>query len=124
MPDALEFPRMCCAVVPLVCGKRLAGFGRRVVNELVAFAFGCAVGSRGRFTGGCSRLVPSLAAVIRALNDLPEPAARLRRIQPVWIRERTLEVIHLPAGKMGAAYFPLFALSIRGENECALACAD
>ena len=40
VPDPLEFPGMLRAVVPLVRGERLAGFGRRVVDELVAVAFG------------------------------------------------------------------------------------
>ena len=40
MPDALELPGMLRAVVPLVRGERLAGFGRSVVDELVALAFG------------------------------------------------------------------------------------
>src|SRR5512132_1606245 len=86
MPDAFELPGMRRAVVPLVRGERFAGFSRRVVNKLVALAFGRAVRGRRRFAGGCSRLVPCLAAVIRALNDLAKPAARLRRIQPIWIR--------------------------------------
>ena len=80
MPDALELPRMLRAVVPLVRGERLAGFRRCVVDELVALALGHAVRRGGRFAGRCSGLMPGLAAVIRALNDLPEPAAGLRCI--------------------------------------------
>ena len=59
MPDALELPGMRRAVVPLVRA------GNAVVCELVA-----------------DRL-PGLAAVVGALDDLSEPAAGLRRIQPV-----------------------------------------
>ena len=99
MPDALELPGMLRAVVPLVRGERLAGFGGRVVDELVALALGHAVGRRGRLAGRCPRLIPCFAAVIGALNDLPEPAAGLRRIQPVRIGRRALEVIDLPAAR-------------------------
>ena len=73
MPDALEFPRMRRAVVPLMRA------GHAVVHELVA-----------------DRL-PRLAAVVRPLNQLPEPAARLRRVEAVRIGRRSLEVIDLPA---------------------------
>src|SRR6266481_9531640 len=124
MPDSLELPRMRRAVVPLVRGEWLAGFGRRVVNKLVALALRHAVRGGGRLAGGCSGLVPCLAAIIRALHDLPKPAARLRRIQPVWIRGRSLEVIHLPAREMGAAHLPLFALSVRCQDERSLACSN
>ena len=55
VPDALELPRMRRAVVPLV------GAGHAVVGELVA-----------------DRL-PGLAAVVRALDHLAEPAARSAR---------------------------------------------
>ena len=124
MPDALELPRVRRAVVPLVCGEGFAGFRRRVVNKLVALALGHAVRGGGRFAGGCSGLVPGLAAVIRALNDLPKPAARLRRIHPIRINGRSLEMINLPARKVGAAHVPPFALCVRRENERALACAN
>src|SRR5947207_6061332 len=124
MPDSLELPRVRRAVVPLVRGEGLAGFGRRVVNKLVALALGRAVRGGGRFARRSSRLVPCLAAVIRALNDLAKPAAGLRRVQPVRIRRRSLEVIHLPAGKVGAAHLPLFTVSVRCQDERALSCAN
>ena len=75
VPDALELPRVRRAVVPLVRA------GIAVVGELVA-----------------DRL-PGLAAVVGALDQLPEPAARLRRIDPVRVGRRTLEVVDLPAGE-------------------------
>ena len=106
MPDAFELPGMRRAVVPLVRGERFAGFRRRVVNKLVALALGHAVRGGGRFARGCPGLVPCLAAVVRALNDLAKPAAGLRRIQPIWIRGRSLEVIDLPAREVGAADVP------------------
>ena len=56
VPDPLELPRMRRAVVPLVRA------GNAVVDELVA-----------------DRL-PRLAAVVRALNELAEPAGGLRRV--------------------------------------------
>ena len=59
VPDALELPRVRRAVVPLVRA------GNAVVDELVA-----------------DRL-PGLAAVVRALDHLPEPAAGLRGVEPV-----------------------------------------
>ena len=59
VPDALELPGVRRAVVPLV------GAGHAVVGELVA-----------------DRL-PRLAAVVGALDHLPEPAAGLRRVEPV-----------------------------------------
>src|SRR5205085_1789623 len=45
MPHAFELPGMLRAVVPLVRRERLAGFGARVVNKLVAFALGHAAWS-------------------------------------------------------------------------------
>ena len=121
MPDALELPRMRRAVVPLVRGEGLAGFGRRVVDELVALALGHAFRGRGRFAGGCAGLVPRLAAVIGALNDLPEPAAGLRRVQPVRVSGRSLEVVDLPAGKVWPTHLPPFSLAVRRQDERALA---
>ena len=66
MPDALEFPWMRCAVVPLVSARNA------VVDELVADGFPC------------------LAAVVGTLNELAEPAGRLRRVEAVGINGRTL----------------------------------
>ena len=100
MPDALELPGVRRAVVPLVRA------GDAVVDELVA-----------------DRL-PRLAAVVGALDQLPEPAAGLRRIQPIRVDGRALEVVDLPAAKVGAADVPLFALAVRCQDERALACAD
>ena len=124
MPDAFELPRVLRAVVPLVRRERLAGFRRRVVDELVALALGHAVGRRGRLAGRRARLVPGLAAVVGALDDLPEPAAGLRGVDPVRIDGRTFHVVDLPAGEVRAADVPLFALAVGREDERALACAD
>ena len=100
MPDAFEFPRMLRAVVPLVRA------GHAVVDELVA-----------------DRL-PRFAAVVRALDHLPEPAAGLRRIDAVRISGRAFEVINLPAREMRPADFPFCALPVRREDERAFACTD
>src|SRR2546430_4833648 len=37
--------------------------------------------------------LPRLAAVVRALDHLPEPAGRLRGIQPIRVSGRSLEVV-------------------------------
>ena len=89
MPDARELPRVRRAVVPLVRARDA------LVRELVA-----------------DRL-PRLAAVVGALDHLPEPAARLRRVEPVRVRRRSLEVIDLPARKVRPADVPPLALAVR-----------
>ena len=124
VPHALELPRVLRAVVPLVRRERLAGFGRRVVDELVALALGHAVGRRRRLAGGRARLMPRFAAVVGALNDLPEPAARLRRVDAVRINGRTLQMIDLPAAEVRAVDVPLLALAVGRENERAFPRAD
>ena len=100
MPDALELPGVLRAVVPLV------GAGDAVVGELVA-----------------DRL-PGLAAVVGALDHLPEPAARLRRVEPVRIDRRALEVVNLPAREMRAADVPSSRLPSEVRMKRALARAD
>src|SRR5262249_45842917 len=97
MPDAREVPGMRRAVVPEVRA------GHALVDELVA-----------------DRL-PGLAAVARALDDLSEPAARLRRVQSVRVGRRSLHVIDLPAAEVRAADVPLLAPAVRGHDERALA---
>ena len=100
VPDARELPRVLRSVVPLVRA------GHAVVGELVA-----------------DRL-PGLAAVVGALHDLAVPAGRLRRIQPVGISRRALEVVHLPAREERALDLPVVARPVRRENERTLACAN
>src|SRR5262249_41381868 len=124
MPDPLELPRVRCTVVPLVRGKGLAGFRRRIVNKLVALALGQPFRGSGRLAGGGSGVVPGLATVTRSLPDLAKPAARLRRVQPIRISGRSLEMIDFPACKVGTADVPPFALCVRGEDERALAGAN
>src|SRR5215217_5298857 len=99
VPHARELPRVLRAVVPLV------GAGRALVGELVA-----------------DRL-PRLAAVVGALHDLAEPAARLRRVEPVGIGRRPVEVVHLPAREVRALDVPLVAGAVGREDESALPCS-
>src|SRR5208282_1940736 len=122
MPHAFEFPGTLRAVVPLMSGERLARFRRRVVDELVACGLRGTWG--GRFSGRRSGLVPGFAAVVGALNQLPEPSAGLRRVDAIGIGGRCFQVIHLPACEVGAANLPLFALAVGCQDECALAGAD
>ena len=82
MPDALELPGARCAVVPLVRA------GDAVVHERVPHR------------------LPRLAPIVGALDLLPEPAAGLRRIQPMRVSGRALEVVDLPAAKVGATDIP------------------
>src|SRR5438132_14155851 len=123
MPDALEFPRMLCAIVPLVRRQRFPCFRRSVVNELVAFPFGHAVRTFQFFrtAAGC---LPGFAGVVRALNDLPKPTAGLRGVDSIRVNRRTFHVINLPARKMRSPHLPSFTRAIRRENERALPCAN
>src|SRR5262249_31699578 len=111
MPDALKFPRMLSAVVPLVGRERFPRFRRSVVNEFIAFAFRHAIRAL-QFLRSASRRVPPFATVVGTLNDLPEPSARLRRVDPVGINRRTFHVINFPTREMRAAYFPSFTRTI------------
>src|SRR5262245_64155187 len=88
------------AVVPEMCA------GGTVVHELVA-----------------DRL-PRLAAVVGALDHLPEPAAGLRGVEMVGIGGRSLEVIDLPAAEVRTTHVPALALAVRRDDERALACPD
>src|SRR5207249_1044708 len=118
VPDPLELPGVLCAIVPLVRGEGLASLGRGVVDDLVALTRGHAVRRLRHATAG---RLPRLAAVARALDDLSEPSARLRRVQPVRIRGRSLHVIDLPPREMRAAHVPLLALAVPRQDERTLA---
>src|SRR5579884_4081830 len=96
MPDPLELPRVRRPIVPGV------GAGRSLIDELV------------------TNRLPGLAAVVRALDHLPEPATGLRCIQSIRIDRRTLDVEDLPAREVGATDLPVFALAVRRQNECSL----
>src|SRR5260370_20824373 len=117
MPDTLELPRVCGAVIPHVRA------GHAVIDELVARGFGHLLRRGGGFARRDPGVLPGLAAVTRSLDDLPEPATRLRRVNPVRINGRPLQMIDLPAREMGAADIPPFSLGVRRQDECALASA-
>src|SRR5689334_13451055 len=101
---------MLCAVVPLV----RADFA--LVNKLVALAFWKTLRPL-QLLRAAARRVPRLAAVIRALDDLPEPPAALRRINPFRVRRGTFQMINLPPGKMRPAHIPVLALAIGCQNK-------
>src|SRR2546422_6179274 len=121
MPDALELPGVLRAVVPLVRGEGFAGVRRRVVDELVALAGRHAVRRLRHSTPG---RLPRLAAVARALDDLSEPPARLRRVDAVGIGGGSLHVINLPAREVRTAHVPLLALAVCCQDEGSLSRAD
>src|SRR5690242_6725403 len=103
MPHALELPRMLRAVVPLMCRQGLAFVGG-VIDKFIALAFGHSV--RPGFDGSARR-GPGFAVVVGALDELAEPAARLRYIDPIRVHGRALHVVNLPSREMRTAYFPV-----------------
>src|SRR5947208_1865751 len=68
--------------------------------------------------------LPRLAAVARALEDLSEPPARLRRVKAIRIGGGSLQVIDLPPREVGAAHVPSPALPVRCQDKRALTCAN
>src|SRR4030095_11243667 len=97
VPDAFELPRVGRPVVPLM------GPWHAVVGKLVP-----------------DRL-PCLPAVARSLDELPEPAAALRRIEPIRVGRGPFEVINLPPAEGTPAHAPLFALAVGSQSERAFA---
>src|SRR5262249_2115509 len=95
--------------------------GGSVINKLVAFTLGHPFRGRGRLAWWSTGLLPGLAAIARALDDLAEPSAGLRTIQAIRVSGRSLHMIYLPAGKQGSTDVPIFAFSFRRENERTLA---
>src|SRR5271156_3029931 len=93
VPHPLELPRVRRPVVPLM------GSGDAFIGKLV------------------SHRLPRLTAVVRALNDLPRPAARLRCVETVRIGRRAFQVVNIPACKVRPAHLPLLALSVRSQQE-------
>src|SRR2546422_10020820 len=95
MPDSRELPGARGAVVPQVSA------GDAVVHELV------------------THRLPRLAGVVGALDHLSEPAGGLRRIQTIRVGGRSLEVVDLPAPKVGATDVPPFAFGVQiGRASC------
>src|SRR5579862_2304162 len=111
---------MLRAVIELMRRERRAGLRRNVIHELVALALGHAAGA-GSLAGRRAGLVPGLAAVVGALNDLAEPSAGLRSVNAIGIGGRSLEVVKLPSGEVRTADLPSIALAVGGKNECSLA---
>jgi hypothetical protein len=112
MPDSFELPRMWIAVIKLMCRERFAGFLGTVVNELIAFALWHSLRRGRRLAGWRSRLEPGLAAVVRTLNYLAEPAACLRGVNAVRIHFRTFNMINLPSREVRSTNMPIFTLPI------------
>ena len=100
VPDPLELERSRRPVVPQV----LAGLA--LVAEVVV-----------------DRL-PGLPAVVRALDQLAEPARRLRGVEPVGVGRRTGDVVHLPAAEVWAGHLPVPARTVGGQDERTLTRAD
>src|SRR5262249_6549181 len=67
---------------------------------------------------------PGPAAVVGALDQLPEPAVGLGRVEPVRVGWRPGEVVDLPAAEVRPVHRPAVTAAIRGQCERALACAD
>ena len=91
---------MCGAVVPLVRA------GHTVVVEFVPDG------------------VPCFAAVVGALDDLAEPAGRLRGVDAVGVHGRGFEVVHLPSGEVRGGDLPILAGAVGREDESAFSGAD
>ncbi len=96
MPDPGELPRMRRPVVPLVRARHA------VVGKLVPYR------------------LPRGAAVVGTLDQLPEPARGLRRVQPVGVCRGTLDVVDLPARKQRTLHVPALASGVGGQHESAL----
>jgi hypothetical protein len=96
VPDALELPGMRRSIIPLVRARHA------VVGEPVAHR------------------LPRPTSVTRTLDDLPEPTARLRCVQPVWVGRRALDVIDLPAAEVRAADLRPPTPPVRRQEKCTL----
>src|SRR5262245_60700763 len=92
VPHPLELPRVRRSVVPLMCSRSA------VVLELVT----------DRFPGG--------AAVVRSLDDLTEPPARLRRIQTVRVGGGSFDMVDLPSTEERTVHIPTLPLPIRRQD--------
>src|SRR6202020_686879 len=92
-----------------------------VIDELVAR--GLRRSRRRCFPRRRTRLMPGLASIIGALDDLPKPAAGLGRIQPIRIHGGSFDVIYLPTCEVRTTDVPLLALAVGCQDKRALACA-
>src|ERR1041384_7996347 len=98
--NAFEFPWMLGAVVPLMSARCA------LVGKLIADRF------------------PRRPAIVRALNLLAKPSARLRSVKAVRIHQRTFDMINFPARKMRTAHLPILTFAVGGQDEGAFFCAD
>src|SRR5579863_2891590 len=92
-----------------------------LINKFVTFA---ARHFSGRNVCAAAGGFPGFAAVAGALDDLAEPAAGLRGKNAIRISRRAFEMVNLPSGKVRTGDLPIFALAVRGEDECAFFRAD
>src|SRR5262245_731236 len=81
VPHPLEFPRVLRAVVPLMSRQWRAGFCRSVIDELVALTLRPTLWAF-QILGLTTGREPSFTAVVGPLDDLAEPTAALRDIEP------------------------------------------
>jgi hypothetical protein len=100
VPDPLEFPRVRRPVVPLMRS------GHALIVERVPDRR------------------PRRAAVVGALDHLPEPTTALGCVDAVRIGRGSLDVVHLPACEVRARDVPALAFFIRRQHERTLARAD
>jgi len=86
-----------------------------------------------RTTGGCpgrrrsgtrSRPAPGDTSIVGALDELPEPACGLRRVDPVRVGRRALHVVDLPAREVRAGDVPVVPAAVGRQREGAFPRAD
>src|ERR1700730_15731522 len=93
VPDSLEFEGTRRSVIPLMRA------GLAIIGELALHR------------------LPCLAAVVGALDHLPEPARILRGVQPVRVGRRPFDVVDLTSSEVRAGYVPLFAFRVRRHDK-------
>ena len=64
------------------------------------------------------------AAIVRSLDQLSKPAARLRGIEAVWVNGGSGDVGEFPFRKVRGTGFPINPFSIRGKDKGSFACAN
>src|SRR3954469_11838649 len=117
MPHAFELPGVLRSIVPLVSA------GYSIINEFIAFGLRHSFRAF-QFFWIAPWCLPCFSAVARALDDLSEPGAGLRSVNPVRVDRGTLHVINLPAREMRPVHFPVFALRVRCKHKRAFFCSD
>src|SRR4051812_12072178 len=97
--------------------------GIAIIDELVALALGHPFGTL-EILGFAAGRAPGFSAVVRALDDLSKPAARLRSVDAIGICRGGFHVVNLPSAKQRAGNVPLLPIAVGGADEPALLCAD